>query len=129
MKLRIALKIQSRAWRRNWRGSYTRVQQQRAEQTSLKHMLRNRNPEQLVYSAVVHTFNPPHSDGTKAVAVLDETYLDCLKHNKIGYIVTHSYGAPGYGHITYELTRITRMGVYGVVLEDSHGIHTPESVM
>lgn len=48
--------------------------------------------------------------------VLNDCYLNAMKHQKVGDEVISWAGAPGTGCIVYEITRMDETGVFGSIV-------------
>jgi len=69
--------------------------------------------EVLVDSRQHYTFNDP--DFPEGHLVRNAHYQHLLP----GDICKHSVAAPGYGHVTYRITRTDEQGAWGVVIENT----------
>lgn len=74
--------------------------------------------EILLYPTHVYRF-----DGARSVRVPYDLYVD-HKNDPTGTKLVHHVAAPGYGHVTYEVTRVNGAGVWGRVVENRSGVFT-----
>jgi hypothetical protein len=56
-------------------------------------------------------------------------WFQSLVEKGVGGKETVSISAPGYGHITYQITRITRTKVFGYMVDDRSEIFTKADVI
>jgi len=69
--------------------------------------------EVLVDAREHYTFNDP--DFPQGHLVVNEHYRNLLA----GDTCRHDVAAPGYGHITYRITRTDEQGAWGIVIENT----------
>lgn len=73
------------------------------------------------------SYNEPGLEG-KPVKIECEWFKKLCKVG-VGGRVSVGVSAPGYGHITYEVDKITKTKVFGRLIEDRSGILTKEDVI
>jgi hypothetical protein len=54
-----------------------------------------------------------------SVEVAYDIYEEAVRTRKVGDFLVHSAGAPGVGHVKYQITRIDSTGVYGIEVENT----------
>lgn len=76
--------------------------------------------EILIYPPKVFSRNTPRAHETgEAEEVEYDIYKETVRTKQVGGILLHTAGAPGVGHVKYQITRIDETGVYGIEVENT----------
>ena len=81
---------------------------------------------ELIYGRYGYSFNEPGAEKEVPVKV---DHSKEINEYSVGQFFITEVGAPGYGMISYIITRIDEEGIWGVLHEDKSGILEPRDVI
>ena len=80
----------------------------------------------LIFGRFGYSFNEPGATDEVPIKV---DYSEEVAKYKVGMFFVTEVGAPGYGSISYIITRIDEEGIWGVLYEDKSGVLEPRDVI